>query len=177
VAQGRIGRFGDKLTIKTELYNSKSGNLIASFTGSSKNIDDLLSLIDEKAPILFKKLPDVSNDISDLEKAVDYELDSEKDYFAKEKPYAATPEFEQLGKTSFWVAIGLDVLGVAFISFAVYENSEMNKAYEKYNRNWGSSEYYENAWKDAESSRKTRNALYVIGGVFLASGIGVHIWF
>jgi len=56
VAQARIGRFGEKLTIKTELYNSKSGNLISSFTGSSKDIDDLLDIIDKKTPDLFKKL-------------------------------------------------------------------------------------------------------------------------
>jgi len=177
VAQARIGRFGEKLTIKTELYNSKSGNLIGSFTGSSRNIDDLLGLIDEKAPVLFRKMPGVSNDISDLEKAVDYELGSEKDYFAKEKPSAATPEFEQPGKTSFWVAIGLDVLGVAIIGYAVYENGETKRAYDKYYVDGQSSEYYEKNWKKAEDSRSKRNMLYVIGGVFLATGIGVHIWF
>jgi TolB-like protein len=177
VAQARIGRFNEKLTIKTELYNSKSGNLIGSFTGSSQNIDDLLSLIDEKAPVLFKKLPGVSNDISNLEKAVDYELGSEKDYFAKEKPYAATPEFEQPGKTSFWVAIGLDVLGVALISYAASENGQTKKAYDKYYVDGQSSSYYEKSWKDVEDSRGKRNKFYVIGGLVLASGIGVHIWF
>jgi len=60
VAQARIGRFGENLTIKTELYNSKRGNLIGSFTGSSKDIYGLLTIIDEKAEALFKKLPDTS---------------------------------------------------------------------------------------------------------------------
>jgi len=56
VAQARIGRFNKNLTIKTELYSVKKGNLINSFTGESKNLSGLLAIINEKAPILFKKL-------------------------------------------------------------------------------------------------------------------------
>jgi hypothetical protein len=113
VAQGRIGRFGDKLTIKTELYNSKSGNLIASFTGSSKNIDDLLSLIDEKAPILFKKLPSVGGSnaaspsvesgISGFEKIIThYELDDEKRYLVNlsTEPAGAVLSFDGVPSSS-----------------------------------------------------------------------------
>jgi len=36
---------------------------------------------------------------------------------------------------------------------------------------------YDSTWEDAESNRSSRNALYVVGGVLLASGIGVHIFF
>jgi len=61
VAQGRIGRFGKDLTIKVELYNVKTGNLIGSFTGHSKDIYGFLTLIDEKAPIMFKNISDASN--------------------------------------------------------------------------------------------------------------------
>ena len=56
VAQGRIGRFGEDLTIKVELYDSKKGNLIGSFTGDSKNIYGLRDIINEKASDLFKKM-------------------------------------------------------------------------------------------------------------------------
>ena len=56
VSQARIGRFGNDLTIKTELYEVKSGTLVGSFTGYSKDIYGLSTLIDEKAPGLFKKL-------------------------------------------------------------------------------------------------------------------------
>jgi len=56
VAQGRIGRFGENLTIKVELYSVKSGNLMGSFAGSSKSIFQLLALIEEKASDLFKKM-------------------------------------------------------------------------------------------------------------------------
>jgi len=56
VAQGRIGRFGPNLTIKVELYNVKTGNLIGSFAGHSKDIFGLLTIIDENAATLFKQM-------------------------------------------------------------------------------------------------------------------------
>ncbi|MDR2584467.1 MAG: P13 family porin [Fibromonadaceae bacterium] len=57
VAQGRIGRFGGgNLTLKVELYNVKTGNLMGSFTGNFKDIYSSLALINEKAPDLFKKM-------------------------------------------------------------------------------------------------------------------------
>jgi len=62
VAQARIGRFGKNLTIKTELYSSKSGNLIGSFTGNSKDIYGLLAIIDKNASDLFKEMLGASGD-------------------------------------------------------------------------------------------------------------------
>jgi hypothetical protein len=62
VAQARIGRFGGNLTIKTELYNVRSGNLIASFTGDSKDVHGLLSVLEIKAPALFMSMPNVSSE-------------------------------------------------------------------------------------------------------------------
>jgi len=56
VAQAHIGRFQGDFTIKTELYNSKSGVMIGSFTGDARSIRDLRNIIDEKAPDLFKKM-------------------------------------------------------------------------------------------------------------------------
>ena len=64
VAQARLGKFGNDLSIKTELYDVKSGTLIGSFTGYSKDIYGLLVLIDEKAPDLFKKMPNALSDSS-----------------------------------------------------------------------------------------------------------------
>jgi len=112
VAQGRIGRFGENLTIKAELYDSKKGNLIGSFTGNSKDIFGLLAIIDEKAPDLFKKMPGVSGGskssvfvaggISGLEKAVDYELDSEKSYLVNlsTEPQGAILSFDGVPSAS-----------------------------------------------------------------------------
>jgi len=56
IGQARIGRFGEELTIKVELYGSGNGTLINSFTGTAKNIYGLSSIIDQKAPDLFQKM-------------------------------------------------------------------------------------------------------------------------
>jgi len=144
VAQGRVGRFDGNLTIKTELYNSKSGVMVGSFTGTSKNISGLLALIDEKASILFKKLPGASDE-----------------------PTTIPPS----------VAKSIDVLGAALIYVGYGKDRDMVASLDKYRAGGQSEGYYNNAWKDAEDSRSSGNTFYVIGGMVLASGIGVHIWF
>ena len=60
ICQGRIGRFEKDYTIKVELYESLSGNLVDSFTGQSKNISGLLAILNEKAPDMFRRMPRVS---------------------------------------------------------------------------------------------------------------------
>jgi len=56
IAQGRIGRFGGMLTLKVELYNSKSGNLVSTFSETSKDLFTLITLLDSKAPDLFREI-------------------------------------------------------------------------------------------------------------------------
>jgi len=70
VAQARIGRFDKNLTIKTELYNSKSGVMVGSFTGSHKIISGLLDIINDKAPDLFKKMPGASGGTGNISPSV-----------------------------------------------------------------------------------------------------------
>ena len=397
VAQARVGRFGNQLSINFQLYNSKSGNLIDSFTGNSKDVFGLLAIIDEKAPTLFKQMPgasgskpsaSVAGGISGLEKTADYELDGEKSYlvnlnteppgailsfngmpsascprtpckaelregsvriiaaleqyeaadttisiarnnqsiaiklksnfgvleirpayldgvgsyedwnlsineklyrsfenklspgnynvklnhrcyepisfmaginkgsrevfdmadhiklkkgglalsaerngepasepvFVNGKRVGDTPfsdavqlcskieignsmevvkvdlkyndkvryvhklgetysyytpqrsEVEKKSNTSFWVALGLDVLGVAIIYAGYAKHNDMWDAHERYN-NMGPNDYYRYAWEDVEDNHSSRNTLYTFGGLLLATGIGVHIWF
>ena len=156
VAQGRIGRFSDNLTIKVELYKVKTGNLMGSFTGNFKDIYGSLALIDEKAPDLFKKM-----------------LEEPK----APKPEPEVPSVKEPSKTSFYIAVGLDVLGVAFISTGILKNEKVKEEHDKYNKRGQSPEYYEDAGKKVKDEKNMRNVFYAIGGVFLASGIGVHIWF
>ncbi len=56
IAQCRIGRFSGMLTIKVELYNSKSGNLVGTFNETSKSLFNLTTILDNKAPNLFMKI-------------------------------------------------------------------------------------------------------------------------
>jgi len=93
VAQARIGRFNKNLTIKTELYSVRKGNLIGSFTGESKDIAGLRDIINEKAADLFKKMieessgkfsaPSFAEGIGGVQiKGTDYEFAGEKRYLA-----------------------------------------------------------------------------------------------
>jgi len=54
VCQISIGRFGNDYTIKVELNENETS--IGFFTDNSKDMHGLLSIINEKAPIMFKKL-------------------------------------------------------------------------------------------------------------------------
>ncbi|MDR2555543.1 MAG: hypothetical protein LBC64_08970 [Fibromonadaceae bacterium] len=162
VGQARLGRLGGNLTISMELYHSASGSLVDSFTGNAKDIFGLLAVLNENAPPMFGKMPDVI-------------------YIPEPKstpvPGDEVPKSEKPVKTSFWVAIGLDVLGVALISYAIYENGEAKDAFDRYSEKGQQQNYYDAEWKKVEDSRSSRNMFYIIGGAILASGIGVHIWF
>ncbi|MDR2582940.1 MAG: PEGA domain-containing protein [Fibromonadaceae bacterium] len=86
------------------------------------------------------------------------------------------PKFEIPAQTSFWLAIALDLLGVAMIYTGHEKDNEMLNAYSQY-KAIGPNSYYKNAWENAASLRSSRNTRYVIGSIFLVSGIGAHIWF
>jgi hypothetical protein len=96
-----------------------------------------------------------------------------------EDPYTPAPfpaaEPGKPIKTSLWVAIGLDVLGAVLVYAGYSKDREMERAYDEEYRGHGSD--FDAAWKNVESNRSSRNAFYVIGGLVLVSGIGVHIWF
>jgi len=87
VSQARIGRFGNDLTIKTELYEVKSGTLVGSFTGYSKDIYGLLTLIDEKAPDLFKRLLNAPSGSSTPPPAVVFAAPQEEIVPTEYEPY------------------------------------------------------------------------------------------
>jgi len=125
--------------------------------------------------ILFTKEYDYYNpkNLNDLVGIVKREVPSA----LSEKLLGIKTEFKEPVKTSFWVAIGLDVLGAAAIYAGYRKDNEMAKSLDIYRVRGQSRSYYGNAWEDVESNRSSRNTLYVIGGVFLTSGIGLHIWF
>jgi hypothetical protein len=174
VAQGRIGRFNEDLTIKVELYNVATGNLMGSFTGYFKDMYSLLALIDEKAPDLFKKMLVESK-----------QIEVEKPEVAKVEPVPAKPEVvvveKPVTKTSFLVAVGLDFVGAGLLVAGYLKDKDMAAAYDKYkkdeyNKANGQADF-DNAWDNYESGKTKRNVFYIVGGIILTSGIGVHIWF
>ncbi len=165
ICQGRIGRFGKNLTIKVELYNVQSGNLVGSFTDeSSKDIYGLLSAINNKAPAMFDKLGtepapiSIPDGISDLlPKKIDPQV---KKYLPSDK--------------SFWVALALDIAGTAFVGYGIYKNNEVKDRHNEYSDLRSD---FGNGWEKVEDAKTARNVSFALGGAFLAAGIGVHIWF
>jgi len=171
VAQGRIGRFNNDLTIKVELYSVKSGNLMGSFAGSSKDISGLLALIDEKASDLFKRM------LAEPKPIV-----VEKPEVAKMEPEPAKPvmpEVKPFPRTSTWVGIGLELAGVGMLAIGYLKDKDLKDAYDKYREEEYTKpqEGFNDDWDKVESTRTQRNVFYIVGGVLLTSGIGVHICF
>jgi len=168
VAQGRIGRFNKELTIKVELYSVISGNLMGSFAGSSKDVAGLLALIDEKAADLFKRM------IVETKPIV-----VEKPEVAKmePKPEPEVPKVKPFPRTSTWVGLGLELAGAGLLVAGYLKDRKMKEAYDAYNVTIEEQSYYDNTWDKVESNRTQRNVFYILGGVILTSGIGLHIWF
>jgi len=99
------------------------------------------------------------------------------DLYSPIQGIAPRSEVEKPSRTSFWVALSLDIVGAAIIYAGYLKDRDMMEARDRYDFRGQSRSYYGDAWEDAESSRSSRNMLYAVGSIFLASGIGVHIWF
>jgi len=211
VAQARVGRFGNQLSINFQLYNVKTGNLIDSFTGNSKDVFGLLAIIDGNAPTLFKQMLDESKPtppaapmampptapvampptapmamppaapVAEPKKKKAPKLSSDLVAVPVADNHipanVETKSGEKPSRTSFWIALGLDLVGVAVISAGYSEDRKMMEARDRYDFRGQSRSYYGDAWEEAESYRNSRNMLYAVGSIFLASGVGVHIWF
>ena len=56
VCQARIGKFGSKLTISAEIYETTGNKLVASFNGHGANVEELLKVIKDNASGFFGKV-------------------------------------------------------------------------------------------------------------------------
>jgi hypothetical protein len=164
VTRGSIGKLGGLFTLTVELYETSSGSLLGDFVKESTDYKGLLEAIREYSP----------------------------DLFARIKPSASIPTNipaePKKSNTSFWVAVGLDVLGAAAIGLGVYNNSKVTKAIkdsenlmknvpgeqEQYAKREGE---FRSKYKEAQDTEDMRNIFYGVGGALLLGGIAVHIWF
>jgi hypothetical protein len=169
-----VGNFAGMLTLTVELYESMSGNMLGSFVTESEDVKGLLLTIREKAPGLFANIstttdltaPAVSaNSITPIQ-----------------------PTAIKKSNTSFFVALGLDILGAAAIGFGIYKHTDSNKLYDDYKKkstaSFESIEQLEafgseksRQLKKARNAETLRNVGYAVGGALLASGVAAHIWF
>lgn len=59
VCQARVGRFGTSLTLSAELYETAGNKLIASFNGRGSDVNELLAVIEAKAPEFFHSVKEL----------------------------------------------------------------------------------------------------------------------
>ncbi len=60
VCQARLGRFGSKLTLSAELYETAGNKLVASFNGRGDDVEKLLLLIESKSTEFFHAIKDLN---------------------------------------------------------------------------------------------------------------------
>jgi len=129
-----------------------------------------------------KQLPAKPDGIISLLKEIglDAGLDLVQD-LAAQSPVSIDPQVnaEKSGGGSFWVALALDLVGAGLITYGFVKNSEAKDLHSEYRAYAPYANSYEidARWEKADDARSTRNTLYVVGSLFLATGIGVHIWF
>ena len=59
ICQARVGRFGNSLTLSAELYETAGNKLIASFNGRGSDVNELLAVIEAKAPEFFHSVKEL----------------------------------------------------------------------------------------------------------------------
>jgi len=171
VTQGFVGEFGGMLTLTVELYESISGHLLGSFVTESVDVMGLLKTIRAKAPDLFARIN--SKPVTSLAKDVDAELDNKP----RRKIDPQVGGDEKKTSTSFWVA--LDVVGAGLLVYGYTQSGAADDRYKEYSSlgTFATQPEIDSAWQAVDDAKSARNVSYVVGSVFLAAGIGVHIWF
>ncbi|GBU26367.1 hypothetical protein R83H12_03063 [Fibrobacteria bacterium R8-3-H12] len=154
ITQGTIGKFGSKLTISVELYESMSGKLLSSIVFESENIEGLLSAIRSEAKPLFQSILDLHS------------------------PVVAVPPPIEVAKAGGmgvpqWVGIGLAVAGIGMGIYGIVQNGNYKSLHDDYMK--ASEEDAVAKWKKVEDAKSLRNLGYIAGSALLAGGI--TIWF
>jgi len=171
VTRGSIDKLGDLFALTVEIYETSSGNLLGDFVKESTNYKGLLDAIRENAPDLFVKImPETAKEPQTTSISTNIPDESKK------------------SKSSFWVAIGLDVLGATAIGLGIYNNTKVDD-YHRESQNLlkaisgDPKEYvkrkseFDDKYNKMQSAEKLRNIFYATGGALLLGGVAVHIWF
>jgi len=160
VTQGLIGKVGDLFTLTMEIYETSSGKLLGDFVKESVDYKGLLDAVRENAPGLFANIMPIGGQ---TQASISTNIPAEQKKI----------------KTSFLVAIGLDILGATAIGLGIYNNAksiEYHRESEKMlnSQNKGA---FDAEHKKMQNAETARNIFYVTGGALLLGGIAIHIWF
>ncbi|MDR1830958.1 MAG: tetratricopeptide repeat protein [Candidatus Fibromonas sp.] len=122
----------------------------------------------------------IEDKTSNLENSVDAMLG----YKEPKKKIDPQVEPEKKSNKSFWLALALDIAGAGLIYYGYTMNDEAISRHRDYSyldthsatrADFDRAE--SSAWQKVDEAKTSRNVSYVVGSIFLATGIGVHIWF
>ena len=192
ICQARVGRFAGMLTMTAELYETAGNKLIASFNGRGVDVNELLSIIEQKSPDFFRAAREMTASTAaetenaqivsaDTAKPVAAETKSEEKTLVeqpsnelKDKPAVnvgesvpANVEAQEKSRVAHWVFFSVGgVVAVTGGVLAYLGNKKAKDAAEKGENNWRHTDLEENRDK-AESGKTLRG----IGLVVLAAGV------
>ena len=190
ISSGSIGLFSGDLTLTIELYESLGGKLLGSIVMESPDVRGLLNAIRTQAPALFARI--TKNNVQDkpaspapqapLAQPAPAAQSQANIWQWQDAPQTIPTNVEQPKqkfKIPSWVAIGLDVIGVAALGMGYYFDMKAGDYHKDYKNmaQCQSPEIYATAYQDVEDAKKMRNISYGLGGVFLLGGVALHIWF
>jgi TolB-like protein len=173
ITQGTIGKFGNKLTISVELYETMNAKLLSSIVFESKDIDGLLEVIRKEAKPLFQSIissKPLSAPLSEpgLKDSQDYsDMNLNQDKSLNQVNQGSDNKSMRLPQ---WLGISFAVAGIGAGVYGILQHGEADKLYKDYNKDPDVAK-----WQKVEDAKSNRNLGYIIGGALLASGITV--WF
>lgn len=172
VAQGRVSRFGENLTLTVELYKTINNKLIGSFTLKSKNIDELEEKIKAEGPAFFSA-------IYDSEPELKAALEKQKLASATASQVAEKASENSGMHVPVWAKVIPYVLGAAAIGFGVYENSVADDEYNTYQKAdfKGDKSAANKQWNKSQDAKTMRNVMYGVGAGLMAVGLTFTIVF
>jgi len=196
IVRGILRKFKTLLTLTVEMYETEDGTLVASSEPvRSENAAELLMKTGVACADMYKaflrskssaavKAPDVEPKPEPAAKAPAVETKPESvakapELEPKPEPVAKPPKPDAgiaqktavKKRNKLAVAVCLDALGAGLIAYGLYQNSDV-KSYVDDGRYENHAEY-----DSAKVAANSRNVGYVVGGVFLLSGISIHIFF
>ena len=102
VAQGRIGSFGDQVTLAVELYETASGKLIGSFVERKNSVQEIAEEVEQNAVLLFCSIETDVGEVCQQETEDDKENEYQTDFWILKKtdanPFEGTKKNSKTNK-------------------------------------------------------------------------------
>lgn len=186
VAQARIGLYAGKYTLTVELYDTKSGNLISSFTGRGEDSEGLLKIVEDNSPEFFKvckpvveKVEEPSPDAAQVVVSPASALANDSAALAATSADASKSipanvkehPWDDVRPTLIWVSASVLVVGVVGALFADYYAKDRYETSSPHSRD--DYRMYKNDIRLCQNLRTVGIVMGVVG----AAGLGFSIMF